>query len=111
MIISIHNFELHPGGVVEKWCAACIGETWANGRLVLVPGIKAAAHPPGPELDCAGSSSSSSSMVSMSMVSRLSTLLLLSLALACLPPGQGYPYPAKRVTCHTSADHLESRGW
>ena len=109
MIISIHNFELHPGGVVEKWCAACIGETWANGRLVLVPGIKAAAHPPGPELDSAGSSSSS--MVSMSSVSRLSTLLLLSLALACLPPGQGYPYPAKRVTCHTSADHLESRGW
>ena len=97
MIISIHNFELHPGGVVEKWCAACIGETWANGRLWLVSGIKAAAHPPGPELD--SDSSSSSSMVSMSRVSMF-TLLLLSLALACLPPGQGYPYPAKRVTWH-----------
>ena len=66
-------------------------------------GIKAAAHPPGPELD---SGSSGSSMVSR--VSMVSSLLLLSLALAFLPLGQGYPYPAKRVTRHTSADHLES---
>merc|ERR1712038_651807 len=46
------------------------------------------------ELDSGSGSSSMGSRVSR--VSMVSTLLLLSLALAFLPLGQGYPYPAKR---------------
>merc|ERR1712038_2024108 len=53
------------------------------------------------ELD---SGSSSSSMVAR--LSMVSSLLLLSLVLAFLPLGQGYPYPAKRDNMANALQYL-----
>merc|ERR1712038_735603 len=56
------------------------------------------------ELDSGSGSSSMGSRVSR--VSMVSTLLLLSLALAFLPFGQGYPYPAKRDNMANALQYL-----